>query len=420
MKRKTAFLLLFLCGLLSFASATVFENLYFSGSLKTEAGVGLWYTDYSGDFTAGSLTAQGELKGYFGNSNIFVDGRLIFDATDFSSENPEVFSAKIKEAWYLYDGSWWSIKIGRQISTWGAADGLTVTNVLCPNDYTVFSSEKITDQKIGIDAVKLSFGNAVFLVDAYYIPFFTPSQLPLKEGTLMNKVFFEELYESGIQFGKIVKPAVDLKNSEYALKAAFFLPFADFSFYGFYGFDDLPIEKVVPLGSDYYLFGEYKRLGMAGFDSSIPIKDFTLRLEAAVLPEKCFTNYTESIYERHTEVSGLAGLDWMKDDWTVSAQYYGDWISGSATAIKRDKYEHSATLNVSRTFSGGNLEIGVSGVVGLNYLDSFIQPKIDYAFTDNIKFSLSAMLYNNGWSEKGNYGKYRDLSSVILSGKFSF
>ena len=115
MKRKTAFLLLFLCGLLSFTSATGFENLDFSGSLKTEAGVGLWYTDYSGDFTAGSLTAQGELKGYFGNSNIFVDGRLIFDATDFSSDNPEIFSAKIKEAWYLYDGSWWSIKIGRQI-----------------------------------------------------------------------------------------------------------------------------------------------------------------------------------------------------------------------------------------------------------------------------------------------------------------
>lgn len=420
MKRKTAFLLLFLCGLLSIASATVFGNLDFSGSLKTEAGVGLWYTDYSGDFTAGSLTAQGELKGYFGNSNIFVDGRLIFDATDFSNDNPEIFSARIKEAWYLYDGSWWSIKIGRQISTWGAADGLTVTNVLCPNDYTVFSSEKITDQKIGIDAVKLSFGNAVFLVDAYYIPFFTPSQLPLKEGTLMNKVFFEELYESGIQFGKIEKPAVNLENSECALKAAFFLTFADFSFYGFYGFDDLPIEKVVPLGSNYYLFGEYKRIGMAGFDSSIPIKDFTLRLETAVMPEKCFANYTESIYERHTEISGLAGLDWMKDDWTLSAQYYCDCISGSATAIDRDKYEHSATLNVSRTFSGGNLEIGVSGVLGLHYLDSFIQPKIDYAFTDNIKFSLSAMLYNQGWSEKGNYGKYRDLSSVILSGKFTF
>ena len=97
--------------------------------------------------------------------------------------------------------------------------------------------------------------------------------------------------------------------------------------------------------------------------------------------------------------------DWMKYDWTVSAQYYGDWMTGSDAAIDRDKYEHSATLNVSRTFSGGNFEIGVSGVVGLNYLDSFIQPKIDYAFTDNIKFSLSAMLYNQDWSEKGNYGK---------------
>ena len=410
----------FCSAFLCFAENSVLENIDFSASIKTEAGVGLWYTENSGDFTIGTLTAQGELKGYFGPSSFFADGRLSFDATELDKQDPEVFSAKIKELFYTYDGSWWALKIGRQISTWGAADGLAVTNVLCPNDYTCLSSEKISDQKIGLDALKLSFNNSFFILDMYYIPFFTPSKLPLNEKSLMSKVFFKEIYEKGLQIGKLEKPGLNLKNSEYAARLAFFFPFADFSFYGFYGFDDLPVQKVCVQGENYVLCGEYKHLGMAGFDTSIPIKDFTFRFEGAVFPEKCFSTFTEKNYERHTEAVWLGGLDWIKGDWTVSSQYYADYIFGNLEDIDKKRYEHSVTMNVVRSFFCGNLELEIAVLLGLNDFDSFVQPQIDYAVTDNMRITLSALIYNEGPSNPGTYGKYKDLSSIIISGKFTF
>lgn len=417
--KRISISLLFAFSSLIFAQNSLSENLDFSGSLSAEAGVGLWHTKNSGDFTVGSLTAQGELKGYFGNNSFFADGRAIFDAVNKRSDKAESVSSQLKEAHYIYDGGFWAVKIGRQISTWGVADGLEVTNVLCPTDYTLVSSEKITDQKLGIDALKFSLNGTSFLVDAYFIPFFTPARLPLEKGSVMNKVLFGEFLENGISIGEMTLPERSIENCEYALRLGTFFPFADFSFYAFYGFDDLPFESLEISESGITLNGEYKRLFMLGFDSSIPIKEITVRFEAAFFPGRYFSN-TNFITETHNELSALFGIDWMKGDWTVTAQYFADSVFGDLDLLERKTYEHEATLNISRTFFGGNLEIGVAGIVGLNDFDSFISPSVQYAFTDNFTAKISANLYNEGPEKKGIYGSYKDLSSVIIKGTFSF
>ncbi|WP_407427598.1 hypothetical protein [Treponema sp.] len=402
------------------AQSTAFENLDFSASLSTEAGAGLWYTQYSGDFTVGNLTAQSQLKGFFESSSFLFDGKVSFDAVNRTDDKAESVSASLKETYYIYEGEFWAFKIGRQISTWGAADGLEVTNVLCPADYTVISSDKIVDQKQGIEAVKFSLNGSKFLVDAYFIPFFTPALLPLKEGSIMNKVLFGEVLEKGISVGKMEIPERNIKNCEYALRIGTFLPFADFSLYAFYGFDDIPFQHLeVSAEGKITLNGEYKRMTMFGFDSSIPVKDITVRLEGAFFPEKKFSTVTFET-EKHNEFTALFGLDWMKGDWTVTAQYFLDSIYGNLDFLERRKYEHEATLSISRTFFGGNLETDFSCIVGLNDFDSVINPGLKYAFTDNFSAKLSAMFYNEGKEKQGNYGKYKDLSSVILKGEIKF
>ena len=202
-------------------------NTQFSGDLQTQWGVGAPWTDSdksAGKFTLGNTSFTGKIDAWYGNSSALAEGSISYDALTNSID----FS--LGELWADYTSSFWGVRIGRQKVAWGKADGIDITNVICPSDMSSFAAMTSENSKLPIDAVRLSFSGNQFTADAYWIPFFTPAALPAEK-------------VAGLP---IEKPELAIWNGEYGLKLSGYFPLLDLSLYGFYGWDDMPLISAVP------------------------------------------------------------------------------------------------------------------------------------------------------------------------------
>ena len=290
MTKKIFFLPLFLLGL-AFA-----QEFNYIGSLTALAGVGL-AEDNAGDFLAGQLNFDNTLKAYIGDSMFCLNAAVIADGTKSQSTNgvsnfasdDGIFSIKLKEAYFDYNGGIWGLRVGRQIAAWGKADGIQVADILCPQDESNMIASTYKESRLGIDALRLSFMGDFFQSDLYWIPIFTPSALPLAKKSPLRKVIFPDRYESLTlkcpeKWDDFDLPGLKLENSEFAARAGFYFSKFDLSFYGFYGWDDLPFISYTAVSENAAVVsGTYKRMGMVGADAAIPAGDFVFRLEAAFL-----------------------------------------------------------------------------------------------------------------------------------------
>ena len=487
---KSFFKKAFLCMQLVMLSVTpaVSEEVDFSGSLETDFGLTLPYTEDAFKIVNASSTVNSALNVYGGNSSLKIDGALTFDAVnalysenslDYINAESSLIAFKLNEAYYDYSRNFWGFRIGRQIAQWGAADSFIVSNIICPQNLTVLSGTDVSETANGINAIKLNVNACWFNADFYWIPIFTPSTLPLKKSSILNELFIpssidltdyglSELAVNSFTSEDITLPELALKNGEYALRLNAYTGFADFSLYGYYGWEDTPCvsyavntaeqtepypgygDVTVNVPESITLSGEYKRVFMIAFDSSIPLGQVTLRLEGAFFPYRYFSvsaenqlkqqfeQYEESgsidpsgvktIQQNHNLIA-LAGADWIKGDWTLSTQYYADFVfdggeteasgDNSVDYLERDAFVHKTSFSISYSALAGSLDLSLNGIIGLNYFDTAIVPQVSYSLNDSIKLSLSAYIFNAG-KEDGTYGLYKDLSCVILKGRFYF
>ena len=387
-------------------SLTAESNVNFSGEIETRWGAGLPWTDSNssaGRFLLGDTSLTGKLDAYYNNSSALAEGSVSYDAVKGN------LNFSLKEIWFDYTLDSWGIRVGRQKTAWGKADGIDITNVICPSDMSSFSAMTSDDNKLAIDALRFSLTGNQFTADAFWIPFFTPAPI-----TLNAK-----------------KPEAALWNGEYALKVSGYFSALDVSFYSFYGWDDTPFlnstfsnsastssSPALPSGKN--VSGEYKRMTMIGFDTALPIKETVLRAETAFFPMRHFQKSAGNT-EQHNELSSLVGLDWMPAEWTFTAQYYFDYLFGSINALERaDSYQHGITLNISKTLLNETLKLSLSGLLGFNDFDSMIHPSVSYSLSDQITLTAGAYIFLPGPECNGKYGKYKDQSCIIIGGKFSF
>ena len=436
MKKIILTVLIAVAGTVALLSAE--GGVEFSGDVQSLWGAGAPWTDSdtsAGKYTLGTSSITGKVDAYYGNSSAFADGTISYDAisnkTDFA----------LKELWVDYTASFWGVRAGRQKAAWGKADGIDITNVICPSDMSSFAAMTGDDSKLAIDALRLSLTGNQFTLDAWWIPFFTPSALPLQEGNVLRKFAVPETVELPlpalgktlvlpVSVGKLEKPETAIWNGEYGLKASGYFSAFDVSLYGFYGWEDTPVmgsevrfgapadpsNPATALPESVCINGEYKRLIMFGADAAIPVRNVVLRTEAAFFPERYF-----SAEEQRNEISALAGLDWMPAGWTITAQYFCDAVLGDLKPLEReDNYTHGATLSVSKSLLNETMDASFSGIVNFNEFDSLLNPSVSYSLSDQINLGAGADIFIPGPDKDGKYGAYKELSTIYIKAKYSF
>src|SRR6056297_2849597 len=131
--------------------STSAESVYLSNSLKSRYVYDLENED---DFSFPLIYDVGyekriNIENLFGKLNI--EPRFEYDLI---SENEKM---DIKEAYLDLYFSNYDLRIGKQKLTWGKSDGLVITNIVNPQDYTVNPVVEFSDQMQGINGLKTTF-----------------------------------------------------------------------------------------------------------------------------------------------------------------------------------------------------------------------------------------------------------------------
>ena len=416
--------LLITFGILLTAFLTAEGGVDFSGDVQTIWGAGAPWTDSdtsAGQLLLGTTSLSAKLDAYYDNSSALAEASLSYDAVSSKLDY------SVDELWIDYTESFWGVRIGRQKTAWGKADGVDITNVVCPSDMSSFAAMTGDDSKLAVDAIRLSLSGNQFTADAFWIPFFTPAALPLDEGNPLRKFLMPESVEVQmpglpqpiklpVMLGAIEEPEKKIWNGEYGAKLSGYFPLFDLSLYGFYGWDDTPFFESNATQQGIIMNGKYKRMTMVGADAAIPVKDIVIRTEAAFFPQRYF-----AIEEQRNELSALAGFDWMPSGWTITAQYFCDLVFGDLDPIEReDAYTHGATLSLSKNLLNETLEVSFSGLMNFNDFDSMLKPSVNYSLSDQINLEGGAYIFIPGPDKDGKYGAYKDLSSFYIKAKYSF
>jgi len=419
-------------------SAAFSQEVRFSGDLSTNWGGYAPGTELAGDFSVGNVDFTGSLEVYSGNSTGFVEGNVNYD---FLTGD---LNFDLSEAYIDYSSSYWGIRLGQQKVAWGKADGINITNSVFPKDSTSLFNE---DDSVAIKSARLSLTGNSFTVDAFVIPFFTGTKLPLEETNPLRKVLVPasvEINQGGtamslpVNIGNLTSPELNFKNMEYGIKASGYFSFCDVSLYGFYGWDKTPVLNYqlntvmhpvygVEVPESLTVNGEYKRLAMVGLDMAIPVGALVLRTETAYFPNREFQASSEAIMSgkpssvKQQQLMAVAGFDWMPSDWTITAQYYSDAILNKSENTQRtDSYEHGGTLSISKSLLNDTLELSVSGVMGFNSFDSVLNGSAKYSLSDQIALTLGTYVFLPGPEKNGTYGNYKDFSSIYVKAEFKW
>ena len=377
-------------------------------------------------------------------------------SAEYNYRNPARTGFKLNEAYFRYSGEIWDLSFGRQLINWGQADGFSLTNVLSAKDSSAFLALSSDDTKLASDSIRLRFFHDIFTFEAVAVPFFTPNKLPrfgFEDGAKNDLYYIDtpDFYNMPhglvpIKYTKTETKPKMFTDTEAAARFSFFLPGIDFSVSGFYGWDKnprfvksgyaklnamhLPEKAFLTLNQEYY------HIGMAGIDAAIPAGDITIRLESTWIGGRYFepknknptpgfpiANIMPLSFDpavRKHQLLALVGLDWIKNSWTLSAQYFEDLILDHKDDIERPMHKGFVSLNISKTFLRDTLKVSASGAVDINYGSTFSTYAVDYSLTDNMHVILGGDLYTKGYDGKGDFAQLNKISSIWVKGRFNW
>ena len=383
------------------------------------------------------------------NSEVLAGSTYAFlsASAEYNYRNPARTGFKLNEAYFRYSGEIWDLSFGRQLINWGQADGFSLTDVLSAKDSSAFLALSSDDTKLASDSIRLRFFHDIFTFEAVAVPFFTPNKLPrfgFEDGA-KNDLYYIDTPDSlgtlPAHYTKTesTKPKM-FTDTEAAARFSFFLPGIDFSVSGFYGWDKTPRftreGKLTPTKALININQEYYRIGMAGIDAAIPAGDITIRLESAWIGGRYFEpknknpsfgipniNGVPLTFDpavRKHQLLALAGLDWIKNSWTLSTQYFEDLILDHKDDIERPIHKGFVSLNISKTFLRDTLKLSASGAVDINYGSTFSTYAVDYSLTDNMHVILGGDIYTKGYDGKGDFAQLNKISSIWVKGRFNW
>lgn len=371
---------------------------------------------YPYDFISSRTRFRGELYIYGKNSLLFASFNGLYN-----NVLPDQTGIELREAYLEYTSDYWDFRLGRQIIIWGNADGMQITDIISPPDYTEFLARDFDDIRMPVDALKFRILTSLLDWEFIWIPIFKPAVLPQGDNPWAIPMEYPE--GMNITFEQTVLPEKEFKNSEFAGKVSIYLSGIDFSLSAAYMWDDLPtLHKTIitdTTPANLIITPEHHRISFVGLDFSKPIKDFVLRGEAAFFDGKYFEpqNISGELHEKNN-INFLFGVDWYPgNDWMFTGQFIDNFILDYDQVIRNDEHMILATLRISKKLFRQTLELSTMGYFGINEKDGFVRTNMDYALTDELHILLGI---DSFFGNEGMMGQYNNNDEVWIKAKYSF
>ncbi len=334
----------------------------------------------------------------------------------------EESGVSIHETYIDYVSSSWDLRAGRQIITWGNADGVRITDNISPPDLSEYITRDFDEIRMAVDGFKFRMFGSHGTVELIYLPFFKAGILPEDDSpwALGGLSSTDTLTESSGD----AEPARTLENGEIAAKYAFFLPGFDFALSYLYTWNDLPYYAFTRKAGEpddiYLVTPKFHRIHIAGLEFSKPHGDFVFRGEAGFLHGNRYSSRKKEIpLHKKDQVKWLLGLDWYPgNNWSLLCQVTGDRILGYSDEITRDKQSAMVTFNLSKKLLREKFTVSGMHYYNLDEGDSLTRLSVEYELKDGFSLFIGSDIFKG--DRAGDFGKYRDNTQVWAKAKYSF
>ncbi len=224
-----------------------------------------------------------------------------------------------------------TLDVGRQFVRWGKADILNPTDRFAPRDFM----EVVASDFLAVAGARLTHERNGRTIDLVWVPFFTPSRLPLagrrwavqsQVTEFVATVDGPDEYPRGSQFGARWNHV--MSSFEYSL-----------SFYS--GFNHLPLLETrvaqPPVRAD--IVRRYPQMRMYGADAAVPLKWFTVKGEAAA--------FTSTSAEADDYALYVIQIERQQGEWSFVGGY-----AGQAVITARRALDFAPDRGLARAFLG--------------------------------------------------------------------
>ena len=335
---------------------------------------------------------------------------------------PDRTFIELREAYLEYAGVNWDLKAGRQIIIWGVSDGIRITDIIAPMDFTEFLAREYDDIRMPVDALKIRVFKNNIKCELVFVPVFQSFIYPVDPENPWSIVPDVE-HGPEITIAPAIKPESTLRNSEVGGRISFYLSGFDVSLATLYTWNKLPVfTSVISPGLDStILIPEHHRLMMTGFDLSKPLGSLVIRGEGAFFSGEWYPSEINGMSNhliKKNVVRTLVGLDWYPGgDWTITGQYSHACILGFEQEMDCEQHNVLATLGISKKILRSTLSISSFGYMDLTTLGFFNRTSIDYSLSDQIHLCTGVDLFGG---DGGMFGLYKDNSEIWIKVKYSF
>ncbi len=414
------------------ARAQLDDRLRLGGSYELYTGLRL---DASPDVLAARNRAELLLTFGYDRGRIVLRPRLDYDALG------EQTDGELREAFADVIFERVDLRLGRQILTWGQADGVFVTDLLAPLNLTEFLAQPFDDLRLGVTALTATAFLGDFEVTAVGVPRRPTTRLP-GPGSPWYPLPDDVL---GVPV-EITEPAPEdstLGAAEVALRATWRgLPRTDLAVLWMSGFNRLPAFRkgleveLDPFGGDFGLrfavTPAYERRHVFGATAETLVLDpFILRAEAAFhtsylldqpievptsLGELLDPDFADAVRRgfliEKPLVQAAVGVERAFGTQTFRAQGVGALVVDHDEWVAQDRFEPSASL----LWLGRFRRDTVTGRAFLFYnlgADYWLNPEVSYAVGDGLNAAVGLQLF-------GGPGGAADLTGLLREPAFSF
>ena len=346
-------------------------------------------TESPNDWMSSRTRVRGEVTLEKGHTGAFVSANLVYNAI-----LKDRTGFQLREAYAYYSDEHWDLRAGRQIIAWGVADGLRLTDIISPMDYTEFLAQDYDDIRIPVGGLRLRYSREKWSFEVVAIPVSSFFELPTDDTNPWS-------------VGPIPisdEPSHRLCNMEYGGRLSFFLSGIDFSLSALHTWNKQPvlINGV----------GEYRRMTMLGADCSLPLGRFVLRGEVAEYLDEAQASVNQEV-PRAASTNALLGIDWYAgNDWSLSAQYAHKYVSSGD-----HRNSGLATFRISKDLLRNTLALQSFVYIDVTNGGIYNRLSADYALNDQLHATLG---YDFFHADRGSFTVYDHNSEVFLKLKYSF
>jgi hypothetical protein len=309
-----------------------------------------------------------------------------------------------------------SIRIGRQIITWGVGDLLFINDTFPKNFNAFFTGQPIEYLKDGSDAVKIDLYPGLWSVEvitAHFRPETTPearrfvfpaSFIPLAgQPTVLRPDGYGNDLETS---AKLARTFGRWETVAYASKTHYHSP------------------DLLPQASDFTLL--YPRLNTYGFSLTGPLAKGLLNIEAGYFDSAQNTDGKNPFLEQSQVRILLGHSRQLWKDSNFGIQFYGEDTRNYGVykaalppgAPLRPRFRQLVTTRFTQQMRNQTLTFNFFAFWGLSEHDRYIIPSVRYAFTDAIWGEIGANIFAG--NPTGQFGSLGDNKNTYVTIRYSF